>query len=140
MRSVMEHTFSQVPRANIPRSKFDRSHGIKTTFDAGYLIPIYVDEALPGDTHILKTSLFARMATPIHPVMDNMFLDVHYFAVPLRLLQTNWEKMQGAQDNPGDSIDFLSPKMTSPGGGYAHQTLSDYLGSPPDRDWETMYV
>jgi len=84
MRSVMQHTFSQVPRADIPRSSFDRSHGHKTTFDAGLLIPIYLDEALPGDTFNLRMAAFARLATPLHPFMDNLHLDTHFFAVPVR--------------------------------------------------------
>jgi len=82
----MAHNFSQIPRADIPRSSFDRSHGYKTTFDAGYLIPFYVDEALPGDTFNASATLFGRLATPIAPFMDNCFLDVHYFAVPMRLV------------------------------------------------------
>ena len=84
MRSVMRHKFSEVPQAMVPRSSFDRSHGIKTTFDAGILIPIFMDEALPGDTFNVSLTGFARLATPIHPVMDNMFMDTHFFAVPLR--------------------------------------------------------
>ena len=84
--SVMQHQFSQIPRADIPRSSFNRSHGYKTTFDAGYLIPFYVDEALPGDTFNCKSTLFARLATPIAPLMDNMHMDTFYFAVPIRQL------------------------------------------------------
>jgi hypothetical protein len=84
MKSVMAHSFSKVPHADIPRSSFDRSHGVKTTFDSGYLVPFFVDEALPGDTFNLNTSGFARLSTPIYPVMDNMYLETFYFAVPLR--------------------------------------------------------
>lgn len=73
--SVMAHDFSKVPRVEIPRSSFNRSHGHKTTFDAGYLIPIFVDEALPGDTFNCNMAGFGRLATPLFPVMDNMFLD-----------------------------------------------------------------
>ena len=78
-RSVMGHTFSRVPEAEIQRSSFDRSHGLKTTFNAGYLVPIYVDEALPGDTFNLNLSAFARLATPLKPIMDNMFMDTFLF-------------------------------------------------------------
>ena len=130
MRSVMTHQFSQVPRAEIPRSTFDRSHGHKTTFDAGYLIPIFLDEALPGDTFSLRATMFARTATPIFPIMDNMFMDTQYFAVPVRLLWDNWRKMMGEQDNPGDSTDFTVPQMTAPAGGYGEQSLEDYMGLP----------
>ena len=71
--------FAQVPQAEIQRSSFDRSHGYKTTFDAGYLIPIFVDEVLPGDTFNLKLNAFARLATPIKPFMDNLFFDTFFF-------------------------------------------------------------
>lgn len=130
MKSVMSHSFSQVPRAEIPRSSFDRSHGHKTTFDAGYLIPVLVDEALPGDTFNVDMTAFARMATPIYPLMDNLFLDTHFFAVPIRLIWDNWKKFNGEQINPGDSTSFLVPTMTAPAGGYTNGTLSDYMGIP----------
>lgn len=128
--SVMQHMFSQVPRADIPRSKFNRSHGRKTTFDAGWLVPVYVDEALPGDTFNLNMTAFARLATPIFPIMDNMFLDSFFFAVPMRLVWENWQKFNGEQANPGDSIAFTIPITTSPAGGYLSETLPDYLGLP----------
>ena len=130
MKSVMSHNFSQVPRANIPRSSFDRSCGHKTTFNAGDLIPIFCDEALPGDTFNAKLHLFGRLATPIHPFMDNLFIDTHFFAVPNRLLWDNWEKFNGAQDNPGDSTDYLVPTITAPTGGYVNGDISDHMGIP----------
>lgn len=129
--SVMQHSFSQVPKADIPRSTFDRSHGHKTTFDAGYLIPILCDEALPGDTFSVRMTGFARLATPIFPVMDNMFMDTHFFAVPIRLIWDNWQKFNGEQVNPGDSTDYTVPQIqVPPGFGYASGSLSDYMGLP----------
>ena len=99
-RNSQTHVFSQVPKAEIPRSSFDRSHGNKTTFDAGYLVPIFVDEALPGDTFNLKMTGFARLATPIFPIMDNMYMETHYFSIPMRLVWDNWQKFNGEQ-KPG---------------------------------------
>ena len=128
--SVMTHSFSEVPSTKIPRSRFDRSHGCKTTFNAGYLIPVYLDEALPGDTFNLHMSSFARLATPLHPIMDNMFLDSFFFSVPIRLLWDNWEKFNGAQTNPGDSTDFVIPTITSPETGYTSSSIHDYFGIP----------
>lgn len=124
------YTFSQVPIADIPRSAFNRSHGHKTTFDAGYLIPFYVDEALPGDTFKATAHLFARLATPIFPVMDNLHLDVFYFAVPNRLLWDKWQRFMGEQNNPGDSIDFLVPEVDSGATGFAEGSIFDYFGLP----------
>lgn len=126
--------FAQVPEVTVQRSTFDRSCGLKTTFDAGYLVPIFCDEALPGDTFNLRLTSMARMATPIYPLMDNLKMDFFFFAVPIRLIWDNWEKMNGAQDNPGDSTDYLVPQMTAPGGGYTELSLSDYLGLPTKED------
>lgn len=128
--SVMSHNFSQVPHADIPRSTFNRSHGYKTTFDAGYLIPIFADEALPGDTFSLNMAGFGRLATPLFPIMDNIFLETFFFAVPCRLIWDNWQKFHGEQTDPGDSTDFLVPQITTPGGGYANSSIFDYFGVP----------
>lgn len=128
--SVMKHNFSTVPKAEIQRSSFDRSHGYKTTFDSGYLVPVFADEVIPGDTYNVKMSSFARLQTPLKPVMDNMYLDSFFFFVPLRLLQTNFVKLMGQQDNPADSVSYLVPTMTSPAGGPLVGSLSDYLGIP----------
>ena len=128
--SVMDHKFSKVPSADIPRSAFNRSHGYKTTLNAGQLIPIFVDEALPGDTFNLSMTGFARLATPLHPFMDNLFMNTFFFAVPNRLLWNNWERFNGAQDNPNDSTDYLIPEMTSPAGGYQVGSMADHMGLP----------
>ena len=129
-KSVMKHDFSRVPSAEIQRSSFDRSHGVKTTLDAGFLVPVFVDEALPGDTFNLKMTGFGRMSTPIKPVMDNLYIDSFFFAVPNRLVWDNWQKFNGEQTNPGDSTDYLVPQITTPAGGYAVGSLSDYFGIP----------
>ena len=117
MRSVMTHSFAEVPRANIPRSSFNRSHGYKSTFDADYLIPVLVDDVVPGDTFNVNMNFFARLATPLYPIMDNMYLETFFFFVPYRLVWDNWEKMHGAQDDPSDSIAYTVTQC--------------------DRDWET---
>lgn len=130
MRSVMSHLFSQIPRANIQRSIFDRSSGYKTTFDAGYLVPIFCDEVLPGDTFTLRASLFCRLATPAVPFMDNLFLETQWFYVPNRLVWENWERFCGSQDNPGDSTDYLVPVIEAPAGGFSVGSIFDYFGIP----------
>lgn len=129
MQSVMKHQFSRVPKANIQRSTFNRSHGHKTTFNAGFLIPILVDEALPGDTFNCKMNAFARLATPIKPVMDNMVMTSFFFAIPHRLLWDNWPKFLGEQDNPGDSTEYTIPQVFIPGG-QTNPTMADYFGLP----------
>ncbi len=122
--------FAEVPKATIPRSQFDRSHAVKTTFDANFLVPIYIDEVLPGDTFNLNMTGFARLATPLKPLMDNMYLDTFFFCVPMRLVWDNWEKFNGAQDDPGDSTSFVIPQMTVPTAGYVVGRFEDYAGLP----------
>lgn len=129
-KSVDVHQFAMIPKADIPRSSFDAQKTYKTTFDAGYLIPVLVDEVLPGDTWNCKMTAFGRLATPLYPIMDNMVMESFFFFVPNRLVWTNWVKFMGQQDNPGDSISYTVPQVTSPAGGYAVNSLQDYMGLP----------
>lgn len=126
--TTLTHEFSRVPQADIQRSTFNRVHGLKTTFDSGYLVPIYVDEVLPGDTFQMNATGFGRLATPIYPILDNMYLETFFFFVPNRLIWNNWEKFNGAQDDPGDSTDFLIPQIT--GATVTDSSLFDYMGLP----------
>lgn len=123
--------FSMVPRHDVPRSTFRTTHAHKTTFDAGYLIPIHVDEVLPGDVHRGKLTVFARLATPLFPIMDNMRLETFFFFVPCRLVWSNWEKMMGEQANPTDSIDYTLPYVKPSNPGFAVCSIYDYMGIPP---------
>ncbi|WNK14024.1 MAG: major capsid protein [Microvirus sp.] len=129
-KSVSTHQFAMVPKSSVPRSTFNRQQAHKTTFDSGYLVPFYVDEVLPGDTFKLRTTAFARLSTPIFPVMDNMHLDTFYFFIPYRLVWQNWVRFMGEQDSPADSISYVIPQVVSPNGGYVAQTLYDYMGLP----------
>ena len=129
-KSVNLHQFAMIPKADIPRSSFKIQKTHKTTFDAGYLVPVYVDEVLPGDTFNLKMTAFARLATPLFPIMDNMHIDSFFFFVPNRLVWDNWQRFMGEQDNPTDSISYVVPQQVSPAGGYAVGSLQDYMGLP----------
>lgn len=138
MPSVMAHNFARVPTAEIPRSSFNRSMGFKTTLDAGYLVPIFLDEVLPGDTFTMNAAAFARLATPIHPFMDNLYLDTFFFFVPNRLIWDNWQKFNGEQINPGDSTDYVIPTVTPPAGGWPVGSVADYFGLPTGVDHEPV--
>lgn len=127
--STLTKDFSRVPKVDIQRSVFNRDHGLKTTFDAGYLVPVFYDEALPGDTFTMDANGFGRLATPINPFMDNLYIETFFFAVPYRLIWNNWEKFCGEQDNPGDSTDYLVPQTS---GTITNSTLYDYFGVPTD--------
>lgn len=133
MPSSSKHDFSAAPSADIPRSVFDRSHNFKTTFDADYLIPVMVDEVLPGDTFKLDLTAFARMSTPFHPLMDNIYLDTFFFFVPNRLVFEDWARLMG-ENTEGAGIDPASIVLplqsynvnTQPQRG----SVSDYFGIP----------
>lgn len=130
MPSVSQHSFAQVPKAEIPRSTFDRSHPYKTTINSGYLYPIFVDEVLPGDTFNLSMTGFARLATPLKPLMDNAYFNTFFFFVPNRLVWKNWKRFNGEQDQPTDSTDFLVPQVNSSATGFGAGTMFDYFGLP----------
>lgn len=131
-KSADVHQFSMVPKADVPRSTFRIQKTHKTTFDASLLIPVYVDEVLPGDTFNLRMTAFARLATPIFPIMDNLYLDAFFFFVPNRLLWDNWVRFMGEQVFPGDPIDYTIPEITSPVGGHAVGSIYDHMGLPVD--------
>jgi len=140
--SVMGHSFSNVPTIKTNRSTFKRDYRHMTTFDAGYLIPIFNQSILPGDTVELNLNFFGRLATPIFPIMDNLYLDTQFFFIPERLSQTNWVKLMGEQEDPGDSIDFSTAITSSPAiTGHLEGSLADYLGLPtqiPDLDHRSV--
>lgn len=121
--------FSQIPNSPIQRSVFDRSHDYKTTMDAGYLIPFFVDEILPGDTFKLRVNAFVRMNTLIAPFMDNVFMDTFFFFVPSRLVWDNWQRFCGEQKNPGDNTDFLIPSLSGTNT-FTNGSIFDYMGLP----------
>ena len=128
--NVKAHDFAMVPQNNVPRSQFKSRSRHLTTFDAGYLIPHFVEEVWPGDHFHVKHTLFSRLATPIYPVMDNLYLDTFYYFVPFRLLWTHWKNMNGEQDNPSDSISYVTPQVASPTGGWPIGSIGDYMGLP----------
>lgn len=130
------HNFRERPQARFGRSKFDASHAIKTTFDASYLIPILIDEVLPGDTFTLSMNGFVRIFAPLKaPIMDNIEVETFFFFIPTRLVWDNWEKFNGAQDDPGDSIAYEIPKssgsfVVAPDGTGGFYDLCDHFGIP----------
>ena len=126
--TTLSKDFSRAPEANIKRSVFNRDHGLKTTFDAGYLVPIFYDEMLPGDTAQMSATGFGRLSTPINPFMDNLYIQTFFFFCPFRILWDNWEKFCGEQINPGDSTDYSTPQISSVN--VAENTLFDYFGLP----------
>ena len=132
MRSSMQHVFSRIPPTDIPRSQFNRTHGYKTTLDAGKLIPFFVDEVLPGDTFNLHATLFARMATPVVPSMDNAYMDTFFFFVPNRLLWRHWKQFNGESLQKGiQSTEYLVPQVQAPATtGFAVGGIADYFGMP----------
>ena len=135
LKSVMQHGFSNLPNVAIPRSSFDRSHGKKLTCDAGYLVPFYVDEALPGDTFTGKWNIFGRMSSALQvPIMENLIVETFFFFVPNRLVWVNWQKFMGEQDDPGDSIDYTVPVTAAISGDVTTGDLLEYMGVPPDVD------
>ena len=126
--TTLSKDFSRSPKAEIQRSVFNRDHGLKTTIDAGKLYPIFYDEALPGDTFDLDANGFGRLATPINPYMDNLYVQTFFFSVPFRIIWDNWEKFCGEQVNPGDSTDYMTPQIQ--GVTVAEESLFDYFGLP----------
>lgn len=127
-----ESHFSQIPRANIRRARFKRDYSNTTTINEGEIVPIYVDEVLPGDTISLTQNSLVRMATPIYPVMDNCYMDIYYFFCPNRLLWEHWENLMGQNDSSywAEKTEYSVPQTTAPPKGWNVGTIADYMGVP----------
>lgn len=132
MNRNSEYNFAQNPQVGVSRSRFQRNSDNKTTFNTGDLIPVYLDEVLPGDTHQVDVACVMRMATPIFPVMDNAFCDFYFFFVPNRLLWEHWKEFMGENKETAwtPKTEYSIPQVTAPKGGWAEGTLADYLGLP----------
>lgn len=132
MNRNSENRFAENPQVGVSRSRFQRNSDNKTTFNAGDLIPVYLDEVLPGDTHQIDVACVMRMATPIFPVMDNAFCDFYFFFVPNRLLWEHWKEFMGENKETAwtPKTEYSVPQVTAPEGGWAEGTLADYLGLP----------
>jgi len=128
-RSVNVHDFAMNPRSDVPRSVFRLDHSLKTAFSFSYVIPILVEEVLPGDTWKAGITVAARTAVPIVPVQDNWHLEFFTFFVPMRLVWNNAAKFWGEQADPGDSINYTIPQATVTGG-VAVSSVGDYMGLP----------
>ena len=124
--------FAQVPRAEIRRARFKRDFANITTINEGDLVPLYVDEVLPGDTISCQMNGLVRMATPLYPVMDNCYLDTYAFFVPCRLLWEHWENLMGQNDDSywAEKTEYSVPQTTAPSGGWNVGTIADYMGIP----------
>lgn len=129
---VRGHRFSDAPAMYMKRTKFDRSHVYKTTFNSGKLIPVFIDEVLPGDTTRMSVNYFARLATPVKPIMDNIYLDWFFFFVPNRLVWEHWQNFCFEQEDPDDNTDYVIPTISATGNSKNAYigSLWDYFGLP----------
>ena len=132
MNLNVESHFSQLPKADIQRSRFDRSSSVKTTFNVGDIVPFYVDEVLPGDTFDIKTSKVVRMQSLVTPIMDNIYLDTYFFFVPNRLTWEHWQEFNGENTQSAwlPATEYQVPQITAPSGGWSIGTIADYMGIP----------
>lgn len=134
MNRETESHFSYLPTIDIKRSSFKRPSRHLTSFNTGELIPIYVDELLPGDTVKMNMAEIVRMQTPIFPVMDNAYLDIYFFNVPNRIIWDHWKEFWGENNLTAweQQVEYQIPQIEAPQGGWAAGTIADYLGIPTE--------
>lgn len=130
--SNKQHNFANAqPSVARERSTIDRPSRTNTTIDAGWIYPVNVDEVLPGDTFRNRYHCYGRLATPLRPFMDNLWLDTFVFFVPHRLVWDNWAHFQGAKDNPDDTTTYTIPQLEVGGGStIGALKMADYFGLP----------
>jgi hypothetical protein len=132
-RNVESHFALNPTRIDLSRSTFDRSSSVKTSFNAGDIVPFFLEEVLPGDTFNVKSSKVVRMQTLLTPMMDNVYLDTYYFFVPNRLVWQHWKEFNGENTESAwiPETTYEVPQITSPAGtGWAVGTIADYFGIP----------
>lgn len=131
-RNTESHFALNPTRMDMSRSRFDRSHSLKTSFNVGDVIPFFVDEVLPGDTFDVQTSKVVRLQTLLTPVMDNIYLDTYYFFVPNRLCWEHWREFMGENTQSAwiPQTEYSVPQLKAPAGGWSVGTLADYFGIP----------
>lgn len=135
------HLFSRVPSVDIARSKFDRSHGYKTTLDGGFLVPVFVDEALPGDSWTCGYKQLARLTSAITPFMDRMRASVFFFSVPKRLVWENFEDfITGSTRGKVGTTHTTYPVNRVTSDNWSAGSLYDYMGIPKPAEGNTIEV
>ena len=124
--------FAVNPNVDIKRSTFYQKYGIKTSFNAGQLIPLDWQEVLPGDTFSVDMACVVRMSTPVHPIMDDIWLDTYFFFVPARLCWNHWKEFMGENTTSAweQETEYEIPQITAPTGGWAKGSIMDYMGIP----------
>ncbi len=130
-RTPSQAHFATIPKAEIPKSIFKQNHKRTMLMNAGYLYPSYIQEVVPGDNFTTKRAFLTRMATPKLPLMDSLYQKDYYFFVPFRLVWKNFTKMHGERNNPNDTIDYITPTISSGASGFEVESLFDYLDIPP---------
>ena len=132
---MSNYTFSKMPTVGISRSRFERKSQHKTSFNLGDIVPIYVDEVLPGDTRSLDLAALVRMSTPIAPIMDNIYLDLYAFFVPNRLVWDHWKEFMGENRTSAGipAVQYSVPGLELDAGGVGTlpgNALLTYMGLP----------
>lgn len=126
--SQADQSFIEAP--HVPRSRFTGRKQRVTTFDAGQIVPIHIDELYPADHVKYRTQAYVRMSTPLFPLYSEQRVDIHWFFVPNRLLWTNWKAFMGEQLTPSTSVAYTVPQVVSTGNGFAVGSVGDHLGFP----------
>lgn len=140
--------FSKVPVERLPRNTFNLSHEKKLSCSMGKLIPIFLQDLVPGDVFRNTSEIFLRFAPLISPVMHRVNVYTHFFAVPNRLLMNHkcWENFITGND-PDQTLpimdigQIISRKLQTFGSDlqgakdfvnkyFANGSLCDYLGLP----------
>lgn len=131
-RNQNSHFAKNPANVEMSRSRFDRSHSVKTSFNVGQIVPFYVDEVLPGDTFSVDTSKVVRFQTLLTPIMDNIYLDTYYFFVPNRLVWSHWREFNGENTSGpwAQLTEYSVPQVSAPSGGWNVGTIADYMGIP----------
>ncbi len=111
-----EDAYGVIDTIESPRSSWERNFNHKTSFNAGYLVPFYVNmDIVPGTTIKNSTSIICRMSTPMFPTMDNLYLDLYYFKCSKFWYWEHWRAMMGENELGAwaQEVEYTEPKITT---------------------------
>lgn len=129
-RNKANNATAKVAKIHKPRSIFPMKKTRKMTFKASYITPIFFEEVMPGDTWDINLNAFIRMLPQVAPPMDNLVVSTFFFFEPCRLTWEHFANQHGEKKNPDDTIDYITPSINTPEGGFKVKSLQDYLGKP----------
>lgn len=127
---IFNDTYFKVPKYN----RFDLTHSVKKTFNAGDLIPLTWWEGLPGDRFKVAVDSIVRTLALNSPMYERQDMRIRIFKIALEDIVSRDDLQRAFTGGPrGEHIDF--PMVVCQPAEMKIGSLYDYLGLPLPYLW-----